>query len=108
VLKKENNYAFINSQNVHLGIKSLGWELDWQKFRIFLKEKYAVKEAYLFIGYVKGNEFSKLLVPNKKRCSGLFKRLTTTKNNFFVYIEECRDALEFRKNEKGSQGDKTQ
>lgn len=53
---KDNNYAFIDSQNLNLGIKSLGWKIDWKKFRIFLKDKYSVTTAYLFIGYKPGNE----------------------------------------------------
>jgi uncharacterized LabA/DUF88 family protein len=51
-----NNFAFIDSQNLNLGIKDLGWKLDFQKFRIYLKEKYSVTKAYIFIGYVPGNE----------------------------------------------------
>ncbi|MEK7622184.1 MAG: NYN domain-containing protein [Patescibacteria group bacterium] len=51
-----NNYAFIDAQNVHLGIKSLGWDLDWHKFRIYLKEKYSVSVAYIFIGYIPSNQ----------------------------------------------------
>jgi len=54
--QKENNYAFIDSQNLHLGISSLGWKLDHGKFRRYLKEKYGVKKAYLFIGFVSGNQ----------------------------------------------------
>ncbi len=54
--KQENNYAFIDSQNVNLGIQKLGWKLDFRKFRIYLKEKYAVKTAYLFIGYLPENK----------------------------------------------------
>ena len=50
------NYAFIDAQNVHLGIKSLGWKLDWAKFRVYLKEKYKVSEAYLFIGFMHDNQ----------------------------------------------------
>lgn len=50
--KKENNYAFIDSQNVHKGIQSLGWVLDWRRFRVYLAEKYKVKIAYLFIGFM--------------------------------------------------------
>jgi uncharacterized LabA/DUF88 family protein len=50
--KEENNYAFIDSQNVYQGIKSLGWNLDWGRFRKYLKEKYAVTTAYLFIGFM--------------------------------------------------------
>lgn len=50
-----NNYAFIDAQNVHLSIKSQGWDVDWNKFRIYLKEHYNVSTAYLFIGYIEGN-----------------------------------------------------
>jgi uncharacterized LabA/DUF88 family protein len=52
----ENNYAFIDSNNLDLGIKSLGWKLDYKKFRIYLKEKYNISNAYLFIGYVPTNQ----------------------------------------------------
>lgn len=50
------NYAFIDSQNLNLGIKSQGWKLDWRKFRQYLRSKYNVTKAYLFIGQVAGNE----------------------------------------------------
>jgi uncharacterized LabA/DUF88 family protein len=55
-MHKENNYAFIDSQNLHLSIKSQGWEIDFRKFRIYLKDKYNVNQAYIFIGYVDGNK----------------------------------------------------
>ena len=48
-------YAFVDSQNLNLGVKSQGWDLDFGKFRIFLKEKYDVKKAFLFIGYIPTN-----------------------------------------------------
>ncbi len=54
--KKENNHAFIDSQNLNLGVQSLGWKLDYKKFRIYLREKYNVSVAYLFIGYVQSNQ----------------------------------------------------
>ena len=47
-----NNYAFIDSQNVYRGVETLGWKIDWLKFRRYLSEKYGVAVAYLFIGYV--------------------------------------------------------
>jgi hypothetical protein len=50
------NYAFIDSQNVHLAIRDLGWRLDWARFRRYLRDKYAVERAFLFIGYLAGNE----------------------------------------------------
>ena len=54
--KELTNFAFIDSQNLHLGIQRLGWKLDWRRFRIYLKEKYAVGTAYLFIGYLPENQ----------------------------------------------------
>lgn len=50
------NYAFIDSQNLNLGIRNLGWKLDYEKFRIYLKEKYLIKKAYMFIGFVPSNK----------------------------------------------------
>lgn len=49
------NYAFIDSQNLHLSIESQGWKIDWKKFRVYLKEKYNIDKAYLFIGFIQGN-----------------------------------------------------
>ena len=49
-------YAFIDSQNLNLGIRSLGWKLDWRKFRQYLRNKYLTLETFLFIGYKPGNE----------------------------------------------------
>lgn len=50
------NFAFIDSQNLNLGVKSDGWSLDFKKFRLYLKNKYKVSRAFLFIGFIKGNE----------------------------------------------------
>jgi len=52
----ENNYAFIDSQNLNLGIQKLGWKLDYRRFRVYLAEKYSVKKAYIFIGFVALNQ----------------------------------------------------
>lgn len=49
-------YAFIDSQNLNLGVKSSGWTLDFRKFRLYLKNKYGVEKAYLFIGQMAGQE----------------------------------------------------
>jgi uncharacterized LabA/DUF88 family protein len=54
--KKLITYAFIDSQNLHLGVKSQGWTLDWRKFRQYLRNKYGVDQAFAFIGYKSGNE----------------------------------------------------
>jgi uncharacterized LabA/DUF88 family protein len=33
-------------------VRALGWKLDFRKFRVYLKEKYSVTKAYLFLGYL--------------------------------------------------------
>ena len=50
------NYAFIDGNNLHLGVKARNWEVDYKKFRIYLKDKYSVVKAYYFIGYIAENE----------------------------------------------------
>ena len=54
--KKLVTYAFIDSQNLNLGVKSQGWKLDYGKFRQYLTTKYGVKKTFLFIGYIEGNQ----------------------------------------------------
>ncbi len=53
---KVNNYTFVDSQNLNLGIQKLGWKLGYKKFRLYLKEKYNVQKAYIFIGFVALNQ----------------------------------------------------
>lgn len=50
------NYAFIDSQNVNLSIRLQKWTLDFGRFRRYLKDKYRIEKAFLFIGYVSGRE----------------------------------------------------
>lgn len=59
-------YTFIDSQNLNLSVRNdivnggktlyKGWELDFRRFFVYLKDKYKVDKAYLFIGRVAGNE----------------------------------------------------
>ena len=46
---KENNFCFIDGQNLNLGTP---YSLDFQKFRTYLKDKYKVTKAYYFLGCV--------------------------------------------------------
>lgn len=60
-------YAFIDSQNLNLGTSKdiyknrkliyKGWKLDFKKFRRYLSDKFRVKKVFLFIGYIKQNQF---------------------------------------------------
>ncbi len=51
--EKGNNIAYIDAANLHKGID--GWKLDYKKFRIWLKEKFSIQKAYIFMGYVAEN-----------------------------------------------------
>ncbi|MFA5023580.1 MAG: NYN domain-containing protein [Patescibacteria group bacterium] len=63
---QKNNYAFIDSNNLYLSISNnierggkivhVGWKLDYRRFRVFLREKYQVEKAFLFIGFKAENE----------------------------------------------------
>lgn len=53
---KQKVYAFIDSQNLNLGIRDLGWKLDFARFKVYLKDKYRVDKAFLFIGFIKENQ----------------------------------------------------
>lgn len=60
VLKRKTKtpivYAFIDSQNLNLGVQKVGWKMDWRALRAYLKDKYNVSKAFMFIGYMAENE----------------------------------------------------
>jgi hypothetical protein len=53
-------------------MKDAGWTLDYKRFRVWLTEKYAVKQAYLFMG----------LIPKYK--------------DLYTYLSECGFTLVFK------------
>lgn len=69
---KENNIAYIDGANLYKGIASLGWRLNYRRFRIWLSEKYGVHTAYLFMG----------LIPKYKEL--------------YKYLQECGFTLVFK------------
>lgn len=52
--KEENNYAFIDGQNLHLGTtqSSDPWKVDLYKLRVYLERKYKVTKAFYFLGII--------------------------------------------------------
>jgi len=52
MIQKENNFAYIDGANLHRGIVSFGWKLDYARFRVWLSDKYSVSRAYIFIGLI--------------------------------------------------------
>lgn len=51
-----NNYAFIDTQNINMSLKEQWWKLDWKRFRVYLKDKYQINKAYLFLWYIPWNQ----------------------------------------------------
>lgn len=70
--KTENNFAYIDGANLYNGISGFGWALDYARLRTWLSEKYAVKNAYIFIG----------LIPKYKEL--------------YKYLQECNFTLLFK------------
>lgn len=70
----ENNFAFIDAQNVHLATRRDNWTLDWRKFFVYLKDKYKVRKAYIFLGFISSNTY---FYEYLKRCgySIIFKEV---------------------------------
>ncbi len=56
MIDKENNYAFIDSQNLNLAIRDQGWVLDFARFRTYLSDRFNVQKAFIFIGYIYENQ----------------------------------------------------
>ena len=46
----KTNAAYIDGANLHSGTKTLSWSFDYARFRVWLREKYAVEQAYIFLG----------------------------------------------------------
>lgn len=90
-MESKPNYAFIDSQNLNIGIQSQGWKLDWAKFRKYLKDQYGVEKAYLFIGQVTGQEelYEKL---TSKGYELVFKQTTEYKVDGKVTVKGNVDA----------------
>lgn len=72
MILKENNVAYMDGANLHRGIAGFDWKLDYARFRVWLSEKYSVKNAYIFIG----------LIPKYK--------------DLYIYLQECGFTLIFK------------
>lgn len=72
MIKKENNYAFIDGANLHKALRQKRWALDYARFRVWLTEKYGVQCAYIFIG----------LIPKYK--------------DLYTYLQKCGFTLVFK------------
>ncbi len=77
------NAAYIDNTNLYKGLEAEGFRIEYPKLRKYLTERHAVKIAYIFIGYLPGNEdryrrlqeqgftlIFKPTVPNKEGIKG--------------------------------------
>jgi uncharacterized LabA/DUF88 family protein len=71
--RRQNNYAYIDGYHMHLSAVNLGWEIDYEKLRKHLADKYRAVIIYYFIGYL-------------SRCENLYASLTR-KGYTLIYKE---------------------
>lgn len=75
-----HNFAFIDEHNMFRSIERLGWKMDYKKFRVYLKDKYCIDTAYMFLGYTTANN----ALYNFLRSAGfvlIFKPVYGSSNN---------------------------
>ena len=82
-MKKEKNIAFIDAQNLHLWTQSEWWQIDFKRFRIYLRDKFKVEEAYFYIGFLSEPE------------QDLYTRLQ--KSGFIVVFREHNPNMKWKK-----------
>jgi len=52
----DNNYAFIDGNNLYLGTQVQGWVFHYARLRKYLYDNFSVKKAYYFMGYIHDNK----------------------------------------------------
>jgi uncharacterized LabA/DUF88 family protein len=72
--------VYIDGANLHKAIQSLGWDMDYRRFFVWLKDKYRIQYVYLFIG----------LIPKNKQL--------------YTYLGECGYALVYKEVTYGDSG----
>lgn len=49
---KENNFAYIDGNNLYRGVLKSNWKIDFIRFRKWLSDKYSITRAYYFMGLI--------------------------------------------------------
>lgn len=73
------NYAFIDAQNLNSWLNKLGWKIDWKRFREYLREEAGIEVAYVFLGFMPGNQDLYLML-QKSGFVVVFKEILTTES----------------------------
>jgi uncharacterized LabA/DUF88 family protein len=53
--KMKRTHVYIDGANLHRAAKELNFEIDYKKFRGWLRQKYNPEKVYLFIGLIPAN-----------------------------------------------------
>lgn len=75
----QQNYAFIDAQNLNSWLYKLGWKIDWKRFREYLREEKWVEVAYVFLGFMLWNQDLYLML-QKSGFVVVFKEILTTES----------------------------
>ncbi len=75
----QQNYAFIDAQNLNSWLYKLGWKIDWKRFREYLREEAGIEVAYVFLGFMLGNQDLYLML-QKSGFVVVFKEVLTTES----------------------------
>ena len=85
-MAKENNYAFIDSNNLYQGLSKdiikkdqkvySGWQLDYKRFRVYLSDKYGdLKEEMIQdakqMGHSSGTQREYILTNERQKATNL-------------------------------------
>lgn len=52
----KKNIAYIDASNLKFGILHTGWQMDYKHFRSWLRDKFEIDRAILFIGFIEENQ----------------------------------------------------
>ncbi len=94
----ERTYVYIDGANLKRGLQSLGWEIDYARFRIWLKEKYGAEKAYIFLGFIPKNEDMyeglrlagfELIFKEVSRINGVIKGNCDAELVFQIMVDWC-------------------
>ena len=54
-MKNENNTAYVDGANLYNGMRYLNIDLDYKRLYIWLKDKFKIKKAYIYLGNIPKN-----------------------------------------------------
>jgi uncharacterized LabA/DUF88 family protein len=94
-------YCFIDASNLFYGgLKSLGWSIDYKKFKKYLEQKYKVKKIYYFGGIetydFKSNNFIDINELYKYYLIKI-KKYTGDKKDFLLLMKNFKKLKFYRK-----------